>query len=266
MRKAILAASIAAAACASAFSSAVWAEAKPEEGTPQAAGSQEAGAPVAAQLRVTAPPDASPNRSYDDAAAALLQADIDYLVREGRRAVARNDTNGLWYAAAFSDALVAGRYSDARNVLSRAPGGIDGAFADMLEPFLIAAEGGRIDRAVERVDEGAASLPSPLPEVARALLFESAGRLQEAAAVYALMVEGLDTTPPGEAEPQTTEEFNRALNAARTTHAVYRAALVSHRLGRTEEARRYYNIVLGFAPRAVDVQANLARLDGGQPP
>lgn len=264
MRKAILAASVAVVACASAFSSLAWAETKPEEGTPQAAGSQD-NAPVVAQLRVTTPPNANPTRSYDDAEAALLEADIDYLVREGRRAVARNDTDGLWYAAAFSDALVAGRHADARNVLSRAPGGIDGAFADMLEPFLIAAEG-RVDRAVERVDEGAANLPAPLPEVARALLFESSGRLQEAAAVYALMVEGLDTTPPGEAEPQTTEEFNRALGAARTTHAVYRAALVSHRLGRTEEARRYYNIVLGFAPRAVDVQANLARLDAGQPP
>jgi tetratricopeptide (TPR) repeat protein len=265
MRKAILTASIAAAACASAFSPLAWAETKPEEGTPQAAGSQQAGEPVAAQLRATSPPNASPSRSYDDAEAALLQADIDYLVREGRRAVARNDTEGLWFAAVFSDHLVTGRYSDARDVLSRAPGGIDGAFSDMLEPFLIAAEG-RVDRAVERVDDGAANLPTPLPEVARALLFESAGRLQEAAAVYALMVEGLDTTPPGEAEPQTTEEFNRALNAARTTHAVYRAALVSHRLGRAEEARRYYDIVLGFAPRAVDVQANLARLDAGQPP
>jgi hypothetical protein len=49
------------------------------------------------------------------------------------------------------------------------------------------------------------------------LLFESAGRLPEAAAVYSLMVERLDTTPPGDAEPQTSEEFDRVLGAARVT-------------------------------------------------
>ena len=58
-------------------------------------------------------------------------------------------------------------------------------------------------------------MPAPLPEVARALVFESAGRLEEAAAVYALMVERLDVTPPGDGEPQSVEEFERALSATR---------------------------------------------------
>lgn len=262
MRWAFLAASVAAAAVTA---NASWAqESKREPATLQAPGDQANAAPVAA-LRVTSPPNAAPNRTYDTPEAALLEADIDYLVREAHRAVARNDADGIWYTAAFADDLAAGRYDEARTVLQNAPGGINGAFADMLEPFLIAAEG-NVDRAVERVDQSADVLPAPLPEVARALLFESAGRLPEAAAVYSQMIERLDTTPPGEAEPQTSEEFDRVLNAARVSHAVYRAALVSHRLGRVEEARRYYNIVLGYQPRAIDVHANLARLDAGQQP
>ncbi|MBL8546692.1 MAG: tetratricopeptide repeat protein [Hyphomonadaceae bacterium] len=267
MRWALLAASVAAAAISS--NGAFAQDAKREPAAQQSSDQREPSAApattTAAALRVTSPPNVAADRTYDTPQAALLQADIDYLVREGHRAVGRDEADGLWYAAAFADDLAAGRYADARAVLRGAPGGIDGSFADMLEPFLIAAEG-NVDRAVERVDSGGDNLPQPLPEVARALLFESAGRLPEAAAVYALMVERLDTTPPGDAEPQTSAEFDRALNAARVTHSVYRAALVSHRLGRTADARRYYNIVLGFAPRAVDVQANLARLDAGQAP
>lgn len=262
MRWAFLAASVAAAALTTTAS---WAQdGKREPAAQQSSGEQATVIPVAA-LRTTSPPNAAANRTYETPEAALLEADVDYLVREGHRAVARSDTDGLWYAAAFADDLAAGRYAQARAVLQASPGGINGAFSDMLEPFLIAAEG-NVDRAVERVDSGADILPQPLPEVARALLFESSGRLQEAAAVYALMVERLDTTPPPEAEPQTSEEFDRVINAPRITHAVYRAALVSHRLGRREEARRYYNIVLGYAPRAIDVQANLARLDAGEQP
>ncbi|MBX9747432.1 MAG: tetratricopeptide repeat protein, partial [Hyphomonadaceae bacterium] len=133
-----------------------------------------------------------------------------------------------------------------------------------LEPFLLAAEG-QADRGVERVGQGN-DLPAPLPDVARGLLFEGAGRLQEAAAVYAQMVEGLDLTPPPDHEPQDLQEFERALGAARVAHSVYRAALVHHRLGRTEDARRYYNIVLEFAPRSEDVQENLRRLAAGEQP
>lgn len=265
MRWALLAASVAAAAITS--NVAVAQDSKLEPRTQLTSGQREQApsvTPVDA-LRTTSPPNAAADRTYDTPEAALLQADVDYLVREGHRAVGRADADGLWYAAAFADDLAAGRYAQARTVLQGAPGGLHGPLADWLEPFLIAAEG-NVDRAVERVDSGGDNLPAPLPEVARALLFESAGRLPEAAAVYALMVERLDTTPPGEAEPQTGVEFDRALNAARVTHSVYRAALVSHRLGRTADARRYYNIVLGFAPRAIDVQVNLARLEAGQPP
>lgn len=262
MRWALLAASVAAAAVTA---NASWAQdAKAEPAVQQSSGAQASVTPVAA-LRSTSPPNAEAGRTYETPEAALLEADIDYLVREAHRAVARNDTDGIWYTAAFADDLAAGRYAEARRVLQNAPGGINGSFADMLEPFLIAAEG-NVDRAVERVDAGGGMLPAPLPEVARGLLFESAGRLQEASAVYSEMVERMDTTPPPEHEPQTSEEFDRLLNAARHSHAIYRAALVSHRLGRADEARRYYNLVLAYQPRAVDVSVNLARLNAGQQP
>ncbi len=216
-------------------------------------------------MRRTAPPNALDNRTYESTEAALLAGDLDYLVREGRRAIARGESNSLWSTVVFADELAAGRNAEARVVLQTAQGGLTGGVADMLEPFLLAAEG-RVDRGVERVDAGQDSLPAPLPEVQRALVFESAGRLQEAAAIYAQMVDNLDTTPPGEAEPQNAEELTRALNAARTTNAIYRAAVVHHRLGQAEQARRYYRLVQGFAPRAADVAANLTRLDAGQGP
>jgi len=262
MRWALLAASVAAAAVTA---NASWAQdGKTEPAVQQSSGAQASITPVTA-LRSTSPPNAAAGRTYETPEAALLEADIDYLVREAHRAVARNDTDGIWYTAAFADDLAAGRFDEARRVLQNAPGGINGSFADMLEPFLIAAEG-NVDRAVERVDAGGGMLPAPLPEVARGLLFESAGRLQEASAVYSEMVERMDTTPPPEHEPSTSEEFDRLLNAARYSHAIYRAALVSHRLGRVEEARRYYNLVLGYQPRAIDVSVNLARLNSGQQP
>lgn len=220
---------------------------------------------TSAVLRSTTPPDAASDRTYDDSEAALLQADIDYIVRAGRVALEDGDNDALWNFAVFADEMAAGRHEAAREILENGPGGLQGTLADMLEPFLLAAEG-RPDRGVERVDAGRDNLPAPLPEVQRALVFESAGRMEEAAAVYAQMAERLDLTPPGDGEPTTTEEFERSLAAARTTHAIYRAALAHHRLGRSEDARRYYGIVSAFAPRSVDVQRNLERLDAGQPP
>ncbi len=263
MRWAILAATIATMGYAGATNDVF---AAPQAGVAEEPASAVAqGVSTSELLRSTSPPNAAVDRTYAEPQDALKQADIDYLVREGRRQLADGSTDAIWIMAVFADDMAANRYADAREVLRRSPGGLNSGIADMLEPFLLAAEG-RVDRGVERVDAAADNLPAPLPEVARALVFESAGRLQEAAAVYALMVERLDTTPPGDDEPQTTEEFERALAAPRVTHAVYRAALVSHRLGRREEAQRYYDIVRGFAPRSADLEANVARLQAGQPP
>lgn len=264
MRWAFLAASIAALSAGMALPA--LAQANKDEGGVQRTVVQ-AGQEPAQELRVTSPPNAAPDRTYDDPSAALLEADVDYLVREGRRRLqsGNDEMASFWSVAVFADDFAAGRYAEARATLANAPGGLRSGVADMLEPFLLAAEG-HVDRAVERVDSGGDNLPAPLPEVERALLFEAAGRLNEAAAVYAQMAERLDLTPPGDAEPQTVEEFQRALDATRVTHAIYRAALVQHRLGHAAEARRYYNIVEEFAPRSADVAENLRRLEAGQPP
>lgn len=268
MRWAVLAAGVAAISIAGA-SGAGWAQASKITAAAPApraefAALTDARAP-AAQLQRTSPLSAGPERSYEAPADALIEADVDYLVREGRRVLAEGEHTPIYVLAVFADGLAAGDLASARAALEAAPGGIDGPLADMLEPFLFAAEG-RADRGVERVDSGADVVPAPLPEVARALVFEAAGRLEEAAAVYALMAERLDLTPPGDAEPTSMAEFERSLAAGRTTHAIYRAALVHHRLGRTEDARRYYGIVREFSPRALDVQINLERLDAGQQP
>ncbi|MBX3510799.1 MAG: tetratricopeptide repeat protein [Hyphomonadaceae bacterium] len=216
-------------------------------------------------MRRTSPQDAAADRAYDAPAAALLEADVDYLVREGRRAISRGEGGPVWTLAVFADSVASGDAAGARAALEAGPGGLRGGLGDMLEPFVFAVEG-RVDAGVERVDTGADNAPAPLPDVARALLFESAGRLDEAAAVYSQMLERLDLRPPAEDEPATMEEFERSLQAARITHAVYRAALVNHRLGRTAEARRLYGIVQEFAPRSIDVRTNLSRLDAGEAP
>jgi tetratricopeptide (TPR) repeat protein len=219
----------------------------------------------AAALAATAPPGAEAARTYPKPTDALLAGDLDYLVREASRHPADGDDANMWTAIRFVNAFAAGHNEEAREVLRAAPGGLTSGLADAFEPFLMAAEG-HVDLAVERVGNGLDEMPAPLPEVARALLFESDGRLQEAAAVYAHMQTGMDLTPPPEGEPTTPEEFRRSLNAARITHALYRAALVQHRLGHADEARRLYGVVAQFAPRSADVEANLARLAHGEQP
>jgi tetratricopeptide (TPR) repeat protein len=264
MRWAILATTILTAGLAAVAPSA-FAQSKPGADAPPTQGGLEDVRPTSDVLRATSPPNADAARTYATLDEALLKGDIDYLVREGRRSISRGDANATAVIAVFADEMASGRAAEARAVLERAPGGLTGGLGAMLEPFVLAAEG-RVDLGVERVDAAANSVPAPLPEVARAMVFESAGRFEEAAAVYALMVESTNTTPPGDAEPQTMEEFERALGATRVAHSVYRAALVHHQLGRVEEARRYYAIVEAFAPRSADVAANLVRLNAGQPP
>ncbi|MES1202335.1 MAG: hypothetical protein ABUS57_12900 [Pseudomonadota bacterium] len=219
----------------------------------------------AAALRATAPPHADPARTYPEPGDALLQGDLDYLVREARRGVARGDDNSLWPVLIVADDLVNNRPADARAALQSAPGGLQGGIADILEPFVFAAEG-KVDQGVARIDQAGDALPAPMPDVERALVFESAGRLQEAGAIYSQMLDKLDLTPPPKGEPTSLEEVQRSLNATRVTHAVYRAALVQHRLGHAAEARRLYGIVEQFAPRSADVERNLALLEAGQQP
>lgn len=260
MRWTVLAAGLSVAALAG---SSVWAAPTPGQTTPPAT-TAAADPEPAAILRATSPANADPGRTYDDPEAALLEADLDYLVREARRATARGDDNALWPVLVFSDEFAAGRFPAARRVLERSEGGLQGGLADLLEPFLLVAEN-RVPFAVERVAHNADDLPAPLPDVQRGLVFEAAGRLEDAATVYRQMEGRLDLRPPPD-EPASLEDFQRSLQAPRITHAMYRAALVQHRLNHKDEARRLYNIVLQFAPRSADVERNLARLERNEGP
>ena len=220
---------------------------------------------VSPALTATSPPNADPTRTYAQPSDAILAADLDYLVRKARVQLSSGDETAMWPVLAFTDDFAANNLRDARTVLEHSEGGVHGGLADLLEPFLLAAEG-RADFGVERVGHGGDDLPGPLPDVQRGLVFESAGRLQEAAAVYAQMEAHLDVTPPGDKEPSNLQEFQRSLNATRVTHALYRSALVQHRLGHTAEARRLYTLVEQFAPHSADVDRNLVRLAAGQAP
>jgi tetratricopeptide (TPR) repeat protein len=215
-------------------------------------------------VRATAPP-AGVSRAYGQPLDALLEADLDSLVTSARDAFGRGERTPVWGTLVFLDDLAADRFGGARATLQAMPDGVNGAAGDLYEPFLLLAEG-RADAALERLGQGAADLPDPLPQVARALILEGAGRLEDAAIVYAGIVAGLDVTPPGDGEPQTEEDLTRALAATRTVQILYRAALANHRLGRAEEAARLYALVEPFAPHSADVIANRARLAEGAPP
>ena len=164
-RWAILAAT-AAAACftmtnpASAAGAQAAAAAPPATTTPAAANER----PTAPQLRVTSPPNPAPGRTYANVADALLAADVDYLVHQARHQLATGEQTPLWTTLAFADDLASGQLQDARVVLTNAPGGVQGSLGDMLEPFLLAAEG-KVPQGVQRVEAGGNNLPAPLPDV-----------------------------------------------------------------------------------------------------
>jgi tetratricopeptide (TPR) repeat protein len=228
------------------------------------AGLAHANAPAVA---ATAPPGAAAERTYTSPGDALIAADIDYLVNEARRAFDAGDHSPARATIVFLDEMAAGRTAKAREVLDAIPQEARLSSSALFEPFLLAAEG-RMPAALEEAQAASAGggLPAPLADLMRALVLEGGGQLAEAAAAYADVEAALDTRPPPENEPQNAEDFQRLLGATRTTHALYRAALLQHRLGHREEARRLYDLVAQFAPHSADVGDNLARLARRRPP
>lgn len=216
-------------------------------------------------VTATAPMPIDAARTYAEPMDALIAADLDYLVTDARRAFTGGDTSLVRGMLVFLDEMSAGRWRQARTTLEAMPSGLEGEGADFFEPFLLAAEG-NVRTAIERARATEDSMPAPFPDLARALIYEGAGRLNEAAGVYREIEAQLDVSPLPEGEPQSLEDLQRVLSANRTTHTLYRAALVQHRLRNREEAQRLYNLVLQFAPRSPDVETNLARLSRNQPP
>ncbi len=218
-------------------------------------------APVAA----TAPTPANPSRTYDQPMDALITADLDYLVTDARSAFTGGDHGLARGMLVFLDDMAGNHIDRARQTLEAMPQGLEGEGADFFEAFLLLSEG-QTARAVERAHGSADALPSPLPELMRALVYEGAGDLPHAADAYTQIIATLDVRPPPEGEPQSVEDLQRILSATRTTHTLYRAALVQHRLRHRDEAQRLYQLVDTLAPNSPDVEANLVRLARGQPP
>lgn len=211
---------------------------------------------------------ALPGRTtYAKTTDAILAADLDAIVTRARDVGVTNigPSNAAAAALVVMDELAAGRPSSARSLLDTMPERYRTGAGDLLEAWLFLAEGDKA-KAATRAAEAGESLPGRLGAIQPALIAEASGDLAAASAAYDRLEAALDLKPPPEDEPDSLEEAVSQLSATQTAQIVYRAALVKHRLGRREDARRLYEVVDGFAPNAVDVDVNKARLAAGEPP
>ncbi|MDZ4776971.1 MAG: hypothetical protein SGJ23_09325 [Alphaproteobacteria bacterium] len=213
-------------------------------------------------VRATAAPGA---RAYEKTTDAILAADLDAVVARARAAGAAGPSNAAVASIVVMDELAAGRPSSARSMIDTLPDRYRGGAGDLLEPWVILAEGDA-SKAVSRAMEASPRLPGRLGNVLVALLQESSGDLAAAEQTYARVETTLDVAPPSDDEPSSLEEAIRQLAAPQTTQILYRAALVKHRLGKKADAERLYALVDQFAPNSPDVDANIARVAAGQPP
>lgn len=206
-----------------------------------------------------------PTRTYAKPVDAILAADLDAVISRARSAPQPGPLQAAISAVVVMDELAAGRPSSARSVLDAMPERYRGGANDLLEPWVILAEGDKV-RAAARARDAGARAPGKLGSVMEALIAESAGDLAAADGAYDRLRAELDATPPGEEEPSSLEEALKQLGAAQTTQILYRAALVKHRLGKRDEAQAIYTTVNAFAPNSPDVDANMARLTRGEAP
>lgn len=213
-------------------------------------------------VRATAAPGA---RAYVKTSDAILAADLDSVVARARAAGNGGPSSAAVASIVVMDELAASRPSSARAMLDTLPDRYRGGAGDLLEPWVILSEGDA-SKAVSRAMEGAPRLPGRLGNVMVALVQEASGDLAAAEQTYARIEQTLDVAKPSEDEPNSLEEAIRQLAAPQTTHILYRAALVKHRLGKKEDAARLYALADQFAPNAPDIDVNLARVAAGQPP
>lgn len=208
---------------------------------------------------------AGSSRSYEKPVDALLAADLNALVTRARQPGAAAQATPAVSALVVMDDLAAGRPSSARSVLDAMPDRYREGARDLLEAWVLLGEGDKA-AAVARAHDSADRMPGKLGGVQEALLQESLGDLAVADAIYDRVRADLDVRPPPEDEPASLEEAMQQLSAAQTTQIVYRAALVKHRLGRRDDARKLYDTVALFAPNSPDLEANVARLSRGEGP
>jgi tetratricopeptide (TPR) repeat protein len=215
-----------------------------------------------AQVQATA---VDARRSYPRTTDAILAADLDAVITRARGAGASAPSNAAVSALLVMDELAAGRPSSARAQLDTVPERYRSGASDLLEAWVILGEGKGAE-AAKRAKAAAPQLPGRLGGVLEALILEAQGDLPAAEAAYARVEAQSNLTPPPEDEPASLEEAMAQLSGPQTAQIVYRMALVKHRLGKKEDARRFYGIVDKFAPNSPDVAVNLARLDRGEAP
>lgn len=206
-----------------------------------------------------------PDRDYPKTSDAILAADLDEVITRTRAAASGGPSNAAVSAVVVMDELAAGRPSSARALLDTLPERYRGGARDLLEPWIFLGEGDKA-QAAARAKTAAPSMPGRLGGVLEALVAESSGDLAAAETLYDALEKSLDLKPPPEDEPTSLEEAMAQLAAPQTAQITYRIALVKHRLGKRDDARRLYGVVEKFAPNSPDTAANLARLEAGEPP
>lgn len=206
-----------------------------------------------------------PDKVYPRTTDAILAADLDAVLSRARAGGPSAPSNAAVSAIVVMDELAAGRPSSARALLDTVPERYRSGASDLLEAWVFLGEGDKA-QAATRARAAAPNMPGRLGGVLEPLVAESAGDLAGAEALYAKLESTLDLTPPPDEEPASLEEALAQLSGPQTTQIVYRMALVKHRLGKRDDARRLYGVVDKFAPNSPDVTANLARLDRGEAP
>jgi hypothetical protein len=124
-------------------------------------------------VRATAAPGA---REYNKTTDAILAADLDSVVARARASGATGPSNAAVASIVVMDELAAGRPSSARAMLDTLPERYRGGASDLLEAWVVLAEGDAA-KAADRAREAAPRLPGRLGSVLVALIEESSGNL-----------------------------------------------------------------------------------------
>lgn len=136
---------------------------------------------------------------------------------------------------------------------------------DLIQMWVF-AQLGEQNQALARAREAQTRLSPGLGGLAPALVMEASGNLEGAATAYAEYLTKMDTGPLPEGTPRDAAALQRVLESPRLGQAIYRAALVNHRLGKRDESMKYYLLCEQFSPDAPDVANNVTRLMAGEAP
>jgi tetratricopeptide (TPR) repeat protein len=199
-----------------------------------------------------------------DPAKLILAGDLDGFLGQVRTSQAQTRTVSGAVVLAV-DALGRGDTADAIATVDALPRRSKQSVSDLIQMWTLLQQGDA-KAALARAKEAQTRLSPGLGGLAPALVLESSGDLNGAATAYADYLGKMDTAPLPEGGPRDAATLQRILESPRVAQAIYRAALVNHRLGKRDEGMKYYLLSEQFTPGAPDVADNLARLKAGQMP